>query len=91
MAAKRKRVVLSIEDKLKVLDRLDKGASLAAMADQFGVPVCIVHVVRPLSCCKRICITHIRWVLSYPNNFLIRTPLPKFPPQRVRIIGVLLY
>ena len=35
--AKRKRVVLTVDDKLKVLDGLADGASLAAMAQQFGV------------------------------------------------------
>lgn len=37
MSAKRKRVVLSLSDKLKIVDRLKKGASGSSLAREFGV------------------------------------------------------
>lgn len=37
MATKRKRVVLSIQDKLKVIEMLDKSVSFAIIMERFGI------------------------------------------------------
>lgn len=39
MATKRKRIVCTIEQKLKVLQRLDKGESVAKLSSELGVGV----------------------------------------------------
>jgi len=56
MAQKRKNVVLCLGDKMKVIEKHEKGYSLACIAAEFGIGKSTVHgIVRIKEDIKKIC------------------------------------